>query len=45
MKTNRNYEEMDLIVLPSSTLITEDNVAELNEKLKLTNEDWKKVGE
>ena len=34
MKTNRNYEEMDLIVIPSSTLITEDNVSELNEKLK-----------
>ena len=31
---NANYEEMDLIALPSSTLITEDNVSELNEKLK-----------
>ena len=31
---NTNYEEMDLIALPSSTLITEDNVSELNEKLK-----------
>ena len=33
---NTNYEEMDLIALPSSTLITEDNVSELNEKLKST---------
>ena len=34
MMRNANYEEMDLIALPSSTLITEDNVSELNEKLK-----------
>jgi pilus assembly protein CpaF len=34
MMRNTNYEEMDLIALPSSTLITEDNVSELNEKLK-----------
>ena len=27
---NTNYEEMDLIAVPSSTLITEDNVAVLN---------------
>ena len=36
MMRNTNYEEMDLIALPSSTLITEDNVSELNEKLKST---------